>query len=190
MCRRFWLWSWMKVGDMQTCSISSGTTEFTEDADMKMNRYYQVAESKNKGLGTTLWHMQVFACEAGKALEKRWHFNHRSLLDTQGASRVPAQGRVQRHRKGKQRASLGSSNQHAWNMGIRVRSGKGERLKEQQGLDSFSISWTKFIESLPHAMNCIQYSWSSGYNERERSLPWWCFLFSKRIRQQARNWVY
>ena len=36
---------------------------------MKMNRYYQVAESKNKGLGTTLWHMQVFACEAGKALD-------------------------------------------------------------------------------------------------------------------------
>ena len=56
---------------METCSISSGTTEFTEDADMKMNRQHQVAESKNKGLGTTLWHMQAFACEAGKSLEKR-----------------------------------------------------------------------------------------------------------------------
>lgn len=92
MCPRFWTWLWMKVGEMEICSISSGTTEFTEDADMKMNHYHQVAESKNKGLGTTLWHMQVLACEAGKALKKRWYFNHRSFLDTHSASGVPVRG--------------------------------------------------------------------------------------------------
>ena len=62
---------------------------------------------------------------------------------------------MQRHRDGKQCASSGNSNQHAWNVRVVVRSGREERLKKQQGLDSFGIQWTKFIEDLPHAMNCV-----------------------------------
>lgn len=150
----------MKVGEMETCSISSGISEFTEDRDRKTNHYNQVSKSKNRATGTILWPWRsgglTLLCEAGKAVEKRWYFNQRSFLVRHSRSRIPAQGHVQRHRGGKQCASSGNSNQHGWNVGVMVRSGRGERLKKQQGLDSFSIQWTKFIEDLPHGMNCVR----------------------------------
>lgn len=81
-----------KLGKWRCALFPQGLQSLQRMWIWKWIHYHQVAESKNKGLGTTLWHMQVLACEAGKALEKRWYFNHRSFLDTHSASGVPAWG--------------------------------------------------------------------------------------------------
>lgn len=62
---------------------------------------------------------------------------------------------MQRHREIKQPASSGNSSQHGWNVAVGVGSGGEERLEKEQGLDSFSIQLTKFMEHLPNDMNCI-----------------------------------
>ena len=104
--------------------------------------------------------------ETGKALEKRRNFNQRSFLDRRSDFRIPARGQVQRHRDVKphlQGIPVSVAAVQVQGSGV-----SGGRLDEQQGLDSFSIQLTKFMQHLPRAMKGIQCHRSSGSNERKK----------------------
>lgn len=94
-------WKW-------ACSISSGTTEFTEDADENGIVSTKLLRARTKALGTTLWHMQAFPCG--------WKgFGEEMIFQSQRFSRythikVPAQGHVPKHRE--------ESSMHLWGVPI------------------------------------------------------------------------
>ena len=113
-------------------------------------RVYRGYGYENESLPPSCWEQEQrpghhTVAHAGLGLWGWKGFGEEMVFQSQEFSRYtqcirsPSPGHVQRHREGKQRASSRSPNQHGWNVGVRVRSGKEERLKEQQGLDSFSL---------------------------------------------------